>query len=63
MLIKYCCILLTLSIWRDVHSMFDLHVSAKISLQVKFTRTACTLEGFTACMEVHVAQEVVHSVK
>lgn len=43
--------------------MFDLHVSAKIALQVKFTRTACTFEGFTACMEVHVAQEVVHSVK
>lgn len=63
MLIKYGCILLTLSIWRDVHSMFDLHVSAKIALQVKFTRTACTFEGFTACMEVHVAQEVVHSVK
>lgn len=63
MLIRYCWVLLTLSIWRDVHSMFDLHVSAKIPLQVKFTWAVCTFEGFTACMEVHVAQEVVHSVK
>lgn len=63
MLLRHCWVLLTLSIWRDVHSMFDLHVSAKISLQVKFTRAVCTLEGFTSCMQVHVAQEVVHSVK
>lgn len=53
----------TLSIWRDIHSMFNFHVSAKISLQVKFTGAVRTLKGFTASMEVHVAQEVVHSVK
>ncbi len=63
MSIRCCYVFLTLPIWRDIHSMFDLHVPAKISLQVKFTRAVCTLEGFTACMEVHMAQKVVHSVK
>ena len=43
--------------------MLDLHVSAKVALQVELARAVWALEGFAASMEVHVAQEVVHSVK
>lgn len=54
---------LTLSFWRDVHAMFDLHVPAEVPLQVKLTGAVRTLEGLVAGMEMHVAQKVVHSVK
>lgn len=54
---------LTLSFWRDVHAMFDLHVPAEVPLQVKLTGAVRTLEGLVAGMEMHVAQQVVHSVK
>ena len=43
--------------------MFDLHVPAEVSLQVELTGTVRTLEGLTASMEMHVAQQVVHSVE
>lgn len=43
--------------------MFDLHVSAQIALQVELAGAVRTLEGLAASVEVHVAQEVVHSVE
>ena len=43
--------------------MLDLHVSAKVALQVELARAVWALEGLAASMEVHVAQEVVHSVE
>ena len=43
--------------------MLDLHVSAKVALQVELAGAVRALEGFAASMEMHVAQEVVHSVK
>lgn len=43
--------------------MFDLHVPAEVPLQVKLTGAVRTLEGLVACVEMHVAQQVVHSVE
>lgn len=43
--------------------MFDLHVPAEVPLQVELTGAVRTLEGLTASMEMHVAQQVVHSVE
>lgn len=43
--------------------MLDLHVPAEVPLQVKLTGAVRTLEGLVAGMEMHVAQQVVHSVK
>lgn len=43
--------------------MLDLHVPAEVSLQVELTGAVRTLEGLAASMEVHVAQQVVHSVE
>lgn len=43
--------------------MFDLHVSAEVALQVELAGAVRALEGFTAGMEVHVTEEVVHSVE
>ena len=43
--------------------MFDLHVSAEVPLQVKLGGAVRTLEGFGAGVEVHVTQQVVHSVE
>lgn len=43
--------------------MFDLHVPAEVSLQVELTGAVRTLEGLAASVEMHVAQQVVHSVK
>lgn len=54
---------LTLSLWRDVHPVLDLHVSAEVPLQVELTGAVRTLEGFAASVEMHVAQQVVHSVE
>lgn len=54
---------LTLSLRRDVHPVLDLHVSAEVPLQVELTGAVRTLEGLAASMEMHVAQQVVHSVE
>lgn len=43
--------------------MFDLHVSAEVALQVELARAVRALEGLAAGVEVHVAEEVVHSVE
>lgn len=43
--------------------MLDLHVSAQVAFQVELTGAVRTLEGFAAGVEVHVAQEVVHSIE
>lgn len=43
--------------------MFDLHVSAEVALQVELAGAVRTLEGLAASMEMHVTEEVVHSVK
>lgn len=43
--------------------MLDLHVPAEVSLQVELTSAVRTLEGLTASVEMHVAQQVVHSVE
>lgn len=52
-----------MSLRRDVHPVLDLHVSAEVSLQVELTGAVRTLEGLAASMEMHVAQQVVHSVE
>lgn len=43
--------------------MLNLHVPAEVPLQVELTGAVGTLEGLTASMEMHMAQQVVHSVK
>ena len=43
--------------------MFDLHVSAEVALQVELAGAVRALEGLAAGMEMHVAEEVVHSVE
>ena len=43
--------------------MFDLHVSAEVALQVELAAAVRALEGLAASVEVHVAEEVVHSVE
>lgn len=43
--------------------MFDLHVSAEVSLQVELAGAVRALEWLAAGMEVHVSKEVVHSVE
>lgn len=43
--------------------MFDLHVSAEVSLQVELAGAVRALERLAACVEVHVSEEVVHSVE
>lgn len=43
--------------------MLDLHVPAEVSLQVELTGAVRTLEGLAAGMEMHVTQQVVHSVE
>lgn len=52
-----------MSLRRDVHPMLDFHVSAEVPLQVELTGAVRTLEGLAASMEMHVAQQVVHSVE
>lgn len=52
-----------MSLRRDVHPVLDLHVSAEVPLQVELTGAVRTLEGLAASMEMHVAQQVVHSVE
>lgn len=56
--------LLTLPIYWGVHdAVFDLHVSAEVALQVELAGAVRALEGFAAGMEMHVTEEVVHSVE
>lgn len=43
--------------------MFDLHVPAEVALQVELAGAVRALEGLAAGVEVHVAEEVVHSVE
>lgn len=43
--------------------MFDLHVSAEVSLQVELAGAVRTLEWLAAGVQMHVAEEVVHSVE
>lgn len=43
--------------------MLDLHVPAEVALQVELAGAVQALEGLAARMEVHVSQQVVHSVK
>lgn len=43
--------------------MFDLHVSAEVSLQVELAGAVRALERLAAGVEVHVSEEVVHSVE
>lgn len=43
--------------------MFDLHVSAEVSLQVELAGAVRALERLAAGVEVHVSQQVVHSVE
>ncbi len=43
--------------------MFHLHVSAEVALQVELARAVRALEGLAASVEMHVAEEVVHSVE
>lgn len=43
--------------------MFDLHVSAEVSLQVELAGAVRALERLAAGMEVHVSEEIVHSVE
>lgn len=56
--------LVTLSVYGGVHdAVLDLHVSAEVALQVELAGAVRTLEGLAASVEVHVAEEVVHSVE
>lgn len=43
--------------------MLDLHVSAEVPLQVELAAAVRALEGLAARVQVHVSQEVVHSVE
>lgn len=43
--------------------MLHLHMSAEVPLQVELAGAVWALKGLTASMEVHVAQQVVHSVE
>lgn len=54
----------TLSLYRAVHdAVLDLHVSAEVPLQVELAGAVRALERLAAGVEVHVAEEVVHSVE
>lgn len=53
-----------MSIYRGVHdAVFDFHVSTQVALQVELAGAVRALEGLAASVEMHVAEEVVHSVK
>lgn len=54
----------TLPVHRSVHdAVFDLHVSAEVPLQVELAGAVRALERLAPGVEVHVSQEVVHSVE
>lgn len=47
----------------DVHAVFDLHVATQVALEVELAGAVRALEGLAAGVQVHVAQQVVHSVE
>lgn len=54
----------TLAVQADVHHpVLDLHVPAQVALQVELAGAVGTLEGLAPCVQVHVAQQVVHAVE
>lgn len=54
----------TLAVQTDVHdTMLDLHVPAQVALEVKLAGAVGALEGLAACVQMHVAQQVVHAVE
>lgn len=54
----------TLAVQADVHdAMLDLHVPAQVSLEVELAGAVWALERLAACMQVHMAQQVVHAVE
>lgn len=53
-----------MSVYRSVHdAVFDLHVSAEVSFQVELAGAVRALEWLAAGVQMHVAEEVVHSVE
>lgn len=53
-----------MAVQSDVHdTVLDLHVPAQVSLEVKLAGAVGALEGLAACVQVHVAQQVVHAVE
>lgn len=54
----------TLAVQADVHdAVLDLHVAAQVSLEVELAGAVRALEWLAACVQVHVAQQVVHAVE
>lgn len=54
----------TLAVQADVHdAVLDLHVAAQVPLEVELAGAVWALEGLAACVQVHVAQQVVHAVE
>lgn len=43
--------------------MFYFHVATEVAFQIELTGTIGTFKGLVSSMEVHVAQQVVHSVE
>lgn len=43
--------------------MFDLHMPTEVTLQVESAGAVRTLKWLAASMEMHVTQEIIHSVK
>lgn len=52
-----------MSLWGNVHAMFDLHVPTEVTLQVESAGAVCTLKRLAAGMEMHVTQKIIHSVE
>ncbi len=56
--------LLTASVQALVHdAVFDLHVAGQVSLQRELAGAVKTFEGFVVRMQMHVAHQIMHSVK
>lgn len=54
----------TLAVQADVHdTMLDFHVPTQVSLEVELAGAVGALEGFAARVQVHVSQQVVHTVE
>lgn len=54
----------TLAVQADVHhAVLDLHVPAQVAFQVELAGAIGALEGLAARVQVHVAQQVVHTVE
>lgn len=53
-----------MSVYCGVHdAVFHLHVSAEVALQVELAGAVRTLERLAASVEMHVTEEIVHSVE